>query len=54
MHKGIAGAIGVAVLAAAGFGGLAAWQGSEVDAFHGKTIPPARRRLRSEGFDAEA
>ena len=39
MHKGIAGAIGVAVLAAAGFGGLAAWQGSEVDAFHGKTIP---------------
>lgn len=39
MHKGIAGAIGLVVLAGAGFGGLAAWQGSEVDAFHGKTIP---------------
>lgn len=39
MHKGIAGAVGVALLAAAGFGGLAAWQGSKVDAFHGKTIP---------------
>lgn len=39
MHKGIAGTLALTALAAAGFVGLAAWQGSEVDVFHGKTFP---------------